>query len=78
MSGSIITGSVLSYGAATVNATVATIMVPGTAHEAEGLGIFLSIGMMEYALVSLSVLGVLVRLAFDISGFCARRRKRKH
>jgi len=77
MSGSIITGSVLSYGAASINATVATVVVQGTGPEAEGMGLFLSIGMMEYALVALSVLGVVVRIAFDISGFLSRRKKRK-
>ena len=77
MSGSLISGSILSYGAASVNATVATVMVQGADPEAVGLGLFLSIGMMEYSLVALSVVGVLIRIAFDVTGFLSRRRERK-
>lgn len=77
MSGSLISGSILSYGAASVNATVATVMVQEAAPEAEGLGLFLSIGMMEYSLVALSVVGVLIRIVFDVTGFLSRRRERK-
>ena len=77
MPSSLATGSILSYGAASVNATVATVMVQGAAPEAEGLDFFLSIGMMEYSLVALSVVGVLIRIAFDVTGFLSRRRERK-
>tara|TARA_R110000824_G_scaffold69297_3_gene178624 strand:- start:13222 stop:13383 length:162 start_codon:yes stop_codon:yes gene_type:complete len=52
-------------------------MVQGAAPEAEGLDFFLSIGMMEYSLVALSVVGVLIRIVFDVSGFLSRRRERK-
>ena len=85
MSGSLISGSILSYGAASVNATVATVMVKGTElhsrseslTESEGLNFLLSIGMLEYSLLALSVVGVLIRIVFDVTGFLSRRRERK-